>query len=519
MMRAGIGERAFHRTTVKSVGGNMKRFELSAGSFAAMVIGFAGAAHAADVSPGNIMVTKAPPPAAVPAPAACGSLWGFVATDCPLSWYGITVYGTVDTGVTWLSHGTRFSGTYVAGEEYLISKNSNGARWGLGPNALSQSNIGIKGNKEFAPGWAFVFDLQAGFNPYSLRLADGPGSVAQNAGVPLTIQNANADSSRAGQFYNSLGYVGVSSPTFGTLTFFRQNSLTLDGVIGYDPLGASYAFSPIGYQGITCGVGDTEACRFSTSAKYRVNIGPLRAAALWQFGGYEQNNGSKGAYQFQVGGDIPNLANGVLSLDAIYSHVKDVVSIGLAGNPVDAAGNPLPPFLPQVLTATISDNTSVMLLARYTNGPLKLFGGYEWIQFAPPSDRQTAFNDISGDFICLGCAAFNNTNINNTAFATHDRILQIFWTGAKYAVTDNLDVMGGYYHYLQNSFGAVGCSTAALSTCSGTLDAVSFAVDWKFSAKFDAYAGFMYSQVRNGLANGFLHHNMIDPTAGLRFRF
>jgi len=303
------------------------------------------------------------------------------------------------------------------------------------------------------------------------------------------------------------------------LTVFRQNTLTLDGVNAYDPLGGSYAFSTIGYQGITCGVGNTEDCRFTTSVKYRLNIGLFRVAALGQFGGYAQNNAAQGTYQFQVGGDIPNLANGTLSLDAIYSHVKDAVSVGNAGNPLGPAGNPLPPFLPQIFTATISDNSSVMLLGKYTTGPLKLFAGYEWIQFAPPSDPQTAFTDISGDFVCLGCAAINNTNINNTAFAAHDKILQVFWTGAKYAVTDKLDVMGGYYHYIQNSFGAVHCSTAALSTCSGTFDAFSFAVDWAFAAKFDAYAGFMYSRENNGLANGFLHHTNIDPTVGVRFRF
>jgi predicted porin len=466
------------------------------------------------------MVTKAPPPAAVTAPAACGSLWDFIVTSCPLTWYGITIYGTVDTGVTWQSHGTPFNRTAHVGEEYLISKNSNRALWGLAPNALSQSVIGIKGNEEFAPGWAFVFDLEAGFDLYSLQLANGLGSVAQNAGVPLTSQNSNADSSRAGQFYNSVGYVGVSSPTYGTLTVFRQNSLTLDGVVAYDPMGGSYAFSPIGYQGITCGVGDTEDCRFSTSLKYRVNIGQFRVAALWQFGGYGQNNASDGAYQLQAGADIPNLAKGVLSLDAIYSRVRDAVSIGLAGNPLGPAGNPLPPFLPQVLTATISVDTSVMLLARYTSGPLKLYGGYEWIQFAPPSNPQTAFTDVAGDDLCLGCAAINNTNISNTAFAAHDKIMQVFWAGAKYAVTDKLDVIGAYYHYDQNSFGAgASCNTAAKSTCSGTFDAVSFVVDWQFAKKFDAYAGFMFSQVNNGMANGFLNRNTIDPTVGLRFRF
>src|ERR1700721_242678 len=47
---------------------------------------------------------------------------------------------------------------------------------------------------------------------------------------------------------------GVSSP-YGTLTVFRQNSLTLDAVFAYDPMGASYAFSPIGWPRIPCGGG------------------------------------------------------------------------------------------------------------------------------------------------------------------------------------------------------------------------------------------------------------------------
>ena len=135
----------------------------------------------------------------------------------------------------------------------------------------------------------------------------------------------------------------------------------------------------------------------TTSLKYRVDISQFRALALWQFGGYAQNNGANGGYSFQAGGDIPDLAKGVLSLDAIYTHIIDSVSIGLSGNPLGPAGNPLPPFLPQVLTATISDNTSVTLLGKYTNGPLKLYGGYEWIQFAPPSNPQTAFTDIGGN--------------------------------------------------------------------------------------------------------------------------
>jgi predicted porin len=486
----------------------------------AMILGLAGAAYAMDASGDDIMVTKAAPALttkALPQPATCGSLEDFFITSCPLTWNGITVYGTIDAGVTWQSHGAPFNGTSAVGEQYLIARNSNRALWGLAPNALTQSNIGIKGNEPFAPGWAFVFDLQAGFDPYSLKFADGPGSVADNAAVPLTSQNTNSDSSRAGQFYNSVGYLGVSSSAYGTLTVFRQNTLTLDGVFAYDPMAASYAFSPLGFQGTTCGVGDTEDCRFSTAVKYRVDIDQFRVAALWQFGGYRLNNAATGSYQLQIGGDIANLAGGTLTLDAIGSHVQNAVSIALAGNTV-------PAVLPQVLTATLSDDTSAMLLAKYSNGPVKLFAGYEYILYAPPSNpfaAGTGFNDIAENFVYAGCAAINNTDINSAAFNAGDKTLHVFWTGVKYAVITDLDLIGAYYHYDQPTFGAPANCAAAVTpaTCHGTFDAVSFAVDWQFAKKFDAYAGFMFSQVKGGLASGYLNRNTIDPAVGLRFRF
>src|ERR1700694_4979243 len=483
------------------------------GSF--LVLATSSQVSAAD----DIMPTKAAPTTTAKGlsqPATCTSLEDFVVTSCLLTWNGITVYGTIDGGVTWRSHGAPFNGTSPPGVDYLIQKYSNRPRWDLAPNGLTQSNIGIKGKEPLAPGWDFIFDLQAGFDPYSLHLANGPHSAAQNAGIPLTSQDSNADSSRAGQFYNSVGYLGVSSP-YGTLTVFRQNSLTLDAVLAYDPMGASYAFSPIGWQGITCGVGDTEDCRFSTAVKYRVDIDQFRVAALWQFGGYSLNNAATGSYQLQLGGDIANLAGGMLSLDAIGSYVQNAVSIGLAGRT-------LPGGLPQTLTAPLSDNSSGMLVGKDSNGPLKLFAGYEFIQYAPPSNpfaAGTGFSDIGGDFVCAGCAAINNTNINNTAFNAGDKLFHVFWTGAKYAITDNLDVIGAYYHYDQPAFGApVNCAdAAAFPNCHGTFDAVSFVIDWQFAKKFDTYAGLMFSQVNGGLANGFLHRNTIDPTVGLRFRF
>jgi predicted porin len=436
--------------------------------FAAVLLAVVGASNAVAVWAADLMPLKAPPVAAASDPKPCADAWEFIGTDCELTWQGITVYGTIDAGVGWQSHGAPLDPRSAVGASYLIQKQNRSPQWSLAPNALTNSTIGIKGTEPIGGNFSVVFALDAGFDPYSFRFSNGPGSVAANAGVPQNQQSAYSDSSRAGQWFNGQGYVGVSSPTYGTLTAFRQNSLTLDAILDYDPFGASYAFSPIGFQGIACGGGNTENCRHSTSLKYRVNVGQFRAGALWQFGGYAQNNASNGAYQFQAGADIPTWDKGVLSVDAIYSYVRDSVSLALAPGSNDANGVPTSPFLPQSLTATISDNSAVMLVAKYTIGPLKLYAGYEHIRYMSPSDPQTAFTDIAGHPLCLGCEAFNDTNINNTAFGVNglsNKTLQVMWAGTKYAVAENLDVIAAYYHYIQNSY--FGTPTGAPAPCSG----------------------------------------------------
>jgi hypothetical protein len=39
-----------------------------------------------------------------------------------------------------------------------------------------------------------------------------------------------------------------------------------------------------------------------------------------------------------------------------------------------------------------------MVLAKYANGPLKLYAGYEQIRYAAPSDPQFAFTDTREPF-------------------------------------------------------------------------------------------------------------------------
>src|SRR5262249_3191047 len=200
----------------------------------------------------------------------------------------------------------------------------------------------------------------------------------------------------------------------------------------------------------------------------------------------------------------------------------------LSAGSLNAAGVPVPPFLPQTLTATVSDNEAVMVVAKYTSGPLKWYAGYEYIEYMKPSDPQTAFTNVSGDFLCQGCGAINNTTINNMAYGVNgfaNRTFQVVWTGVNYAIKEDLNVIAGYYRYIQDSFfgtptgGRVSCSGKEHSQCAGTFNAISGVIDWKFAPKWDLYAGLMFSQVNGGMANGFLRHDNVDPTIGVRIRF
>ena len=463
--------------------------------FTACAIGaLAAPAYAADLPSAN-----PPPPPPAPTLAACGSVHDFFTTDCPLSYSGVRLYGTIDIGGGYQTHGTPFNNASLYGAQDLVQKSSNRPIWTGVPNGLSQSNIGISIHEDFGGGWAFVGQAETGFDPYSLRLSDGPESLAQNTTTTLANQSNSGSSSRAGQVFNSQAFVGVSNSTYGTLTVGRVNSLTLDGINAYDPMGGSYAFSPIGYSGTAAGVGDTETARYNTAIKYRVSYGQFRAAAAYQFGGFEQGNASNGAYEFQVGGDFSGL-----SLDAIYSHIIDAESLTTYNGPVPfGAPN-------DALKMTLSDDSSVMLLAKYTWNRVVFFGGFEDILFQNPSDNYTgATLNALGNY--PGIVQPNAYNINKS--------LQIYWAGFKYPIMQDLDLVGAYYHYHQLDYSAKPCSNSSAASCDGTLDAVSAMVDWRFAKKFDAYAGVMFSEVNNGLASGYVQHTNADPTVGLRFRF
>lgn len=519
---------------------------------------------------------------------ACGNVHDFFLTICPLTWYGVTFYGTVDMGVSYMTHGSLFDRNYPQAVSYLAANGSTGGTSRLSgffpaPGAMTQSNVGIKIIEPIAPGgWSFIANGELAFDPYSLLLANGPQALQNGIGVPQNQQAIPQDSSKWG-WLNTNDYIGFTQPAFGTVTLGRQNALETDGVIAYDPMGGAYGFSLIGYSSKTAGAGDTDDARWNTAVKYRVSIGDVRLSGMAQpiglfggDGGLAAYNANSGALSAGIGGDIKHWIPGVISLDVIGTYEKDAVnatnaygSTGTAFGPTQTMSNGWPTSFPAAyLRATISDNTGFMGLAKWSFGswgntplpvadkdgparsgpsgiPLTLYAGYEWIRFANPSDPQTAFREDGFLFVNPNLTnpgnvpGFNGTAINNNAFngncgkgsGCSNEILQVIWVGAKYGITKNLDVMGGYYHYIQNQyvngpFTAAQIATtstcanpAGLSQCAGWYDTVGFVLDWRFLPKWDWYIGTMYSGAFGGLANGDIARTNLATTTGVRFRF
>ena len=166
------------------------------------------------------------------------------------------------------------------------------------------------------------------------------------------------------------------------------------------------------------------------------------------------------------------------------------------------------------LKATLSDNTSGVIMLRYRYRALTFYGGFEVIQFQNPSDTYPqGFTTLGGYTVIPGAVKSTEYDIA--------KILRIFWMGAKYAVRDDLDIAGAVYHYNQNNYNSGTCTNGGLSatSCAGTLDAVSAMIDYRVSKRLDVYAGVMWSKVAGGLASGYLNFQSVGPTVGLRLQF
>ena len=486
-------------------------------------------------------------------PDACASGHEFATTDCTLTWHGITLYGAYDVGVGWVSHGLPVNGYNYEGES-LVNRNGYQHRFLIAPNNLSQTGLGIRGKEEFLPGWSVVFNASTGINPQSGLLANASATDTVNNGLPRSSYSEAIDGARAGQPFNDEYYAGISSAHFGTLTFGRQRALGTDAMLLYDPAGGAYAFSYIGYNGTMAGGGDTEDTRWDDALKYRLAYGPAHFGAMYKFA-----DGSAGCYSalaaagsswtaanctpeaahnnafgFDLGGKVS-----VFSADLVYQHYNQAISVlnPLQGPQSQSGGAQLQSTEDSIDTTYITganligttntvygivtDNNAVMATAKYSSEAFKVFAGYEYIWQNNPANPLGVGASDQGGYIMSGV---EDNNLDS------EKLVNIWWTGAKYTYRCKTDVTFAWYQQRQNDFRSPpACSAAAgfRASCAGALNEGSLYLDHHFTKRFDSFAGIAYSFVSGGLAIAIPHgpgvpynsNNNLAPTVGSRFTF
>ncbi len=481
------------------------------------------------------------------APDPCASGHEFATTDCTLTWHGVTLYGAYDVGVGWVSHGLPENGYNYEGES-LVNRNGYQSRFLIAPNNLQQTGLGVRGKEEIGHGWSVVFNASTGINPQSGLLASAPATDTVNNGLPRSSYSIAIDGARAGQPFNDEFYGGISSTQVGTLTFGRERSLGTDAMLQYDPAGGSYDFSYIGYNGTMAGAGDTDDSRWDDALKYRLTYGPVHFGAMYKFA-----NGSGGcysalpgwtaatctpeqphnnAYGFDVGGE-----HGKFSADAVFQHYNQAISVV---NPLLGPQSPTQPYQSTTdsinmntiangnlidpngtVYGIVTDNNGIMVAAKYAWDPFKFFAGYEYIWQNNPAQPLGVGASDQGGFIMSGV---EDNNLDS------EKLVQIWWTGVKYAYDSKTDITLSWYQQRQNDFRIPStCSVADgfRSSCAGTLDEASLYMDHHFTKRFDGFVGVAYSYVTGGLdiaiPHGpgvpFFYPTNVAPTIGCRFAF
>jgi predicted porin len=480
-------------------------------------------------------------------PDPCTSGHEFATTDCALTWHGITLYGAYDAGVGWVSHGLPENGYNYEGES-LVNRNGYQHRFLIAPNNLQQTGLGIRGKEEFLRGWSVVFNASTGINPQSGLLANASETDITNNGLPRNSYSEAIDGARAGQPFNDEYYAGVSNGHIGTLTFGRQRALGTDAMLLYDPAGGGYAFSYIGYNGTMAGGGDTEDTRWDDALKYRITFGPAHFGAMYKFadGSAGCYSGSStwtaatctpeqvhnNAYGFNLGG-----TSGKFFADAVFQHYNQAISVlnpllgpqslaapyqstldSINTNPINGAN-----LIGTTSTVygIVTDNSAIMATAKYSSEEFKVFAGYEYIwQNNPVNPLGVGASDQGGYFM----SGVEDNNLDS------EKLVNIWWTGAKYTYRSKTDFTFAWYQQRQNDFRSPpACSASAgfRASCAGTLNEGSFYVDYHFTKRFDSFVGVAYSFVSGGLAIAIPHgpgvpyrsDNNLAPTIGSRFSF
>ncbi|MEM4987715.1 porin [Collimonas sp. H4R21] len=261
----------------------------------------------------------------------------------------VTIYGTVDTGITFSNHNAR-TGTA-----------SNGNKFGVGSGNIDTSRLGFKGTEDLGGGLKALFQLETGFK--------------------------NDTGAFDGQGFARKSVVGLAG-NFGTVTLGRQSDILDD---------AGHAFTSVkdfgNFVGSPHALDRLEGIRTQNSIRYdSMNLSGFTGSLIYGFG--EQAGHTTAGQSFGAGGTY---ANGPLGLYAGYYQSK------FGATPSDtliSSVAALTGLTPAQLSAANLDGTTVnktfSLGASYQAGPARLYGNWSRVN-VPDLLKQNVF-ELGADY-------------------------------------------------------------------------------------------------------------------------
>ena len=459
-----------------------------------------------------------------------------LASDGTITHYGVTLYGTVDVGAAYETHGADTSDTWQNGTNYMISPSDNKAMTTMVGNAMSATKLGLKGDMPVIDGLNVVFKLEEGFNPLSGAPSDGLHSLIQQNGAlakaPLLIADtANGDSSVNGSktAFNRGAWGGISNPIAGQLTFGRQNALLADAVVANDPFGGAGAFSLVGFSSTAQGGGTSEDARFDQSLRYSNKVGPVRVAAMYQLPGVSFRNGGDDAIQGDLGVDYQ-----AITFDAVISQKHDAIKASSLTTSDDAlltsqgCGGCT---MSNTVEATVFNTFTYAFFATYKPiSTVKTYVGYEAIHLSAPTNLGTTLGAAQAEILQYAGYNFLVHSAGNSGNSyTQSENLQYMWVGGNYKLTPDMTLTAAFYHMIQSDFYAKAADTygSTSKNSGGQENVVSIAADYQFTKRLDFYTGVAWSQVGGGAdsntgsntTSGFIYNNDVTVLGGARFNF
>ncbi len=389
---------------------------------------------------------------------------------------GIQLYGVLDAGVVQATNAADISPTFVTG---LVPTGSSakaadrGTVLGMMNGGESATRWGIKGSEDLGSGRKVSFTLESGFSI-------GNGTLAQ-AGLAGSSTNLSAaDTSLNGQLFGRQAHLDLSDATYGTLQIGRVYNLQADIVAGgYDPVDFQM-FSPIAFSGFYGGGGTTDNFRIDNSLKYIKNYGNYTFKYLHSFGGVSNSYNARSSDQATLGYE-----NARFGLQGGYQYTHDVSELAVPGTLLSSAvstgvsGVPIP----NAVAVTYNDLRSYILAGKYNfNQKLTVKGGYEFVQYLPPSNF-AADQQLT--------SIYTYTVASSTAGVAKQ--YNVYWLGADYNLSERIKLSGGYYWVTLQAGGTSG---------DGYDKYASVAAEYYLSKRTNFYAAVMNDTKQGAAAAG-----------------